>query len=102
MLSVMKKRKPKSNTITVSISPYGRMAIVGPDGDDALSALKSNWPKLWPAVNRNLKSMVREWKETLEAPFRLKGQKWAAQGCKADPECFMGDQADIYLRIQFE
>ena len=98
----MKKRKPKLNTITVSIPPYGRMSIVGPDGDDALPALRSNWQKLWPGVRRNLKSMIRGFRESLEAPIRLKEQKWAAEGCTTDPDCFMGDLPSDFSSIRDE
>ncbi len=98
----MKRRRPRLDTITVNIPPYGRMTIVGQNGDNALSTLRANWPKLWPAVKRDLKSMLRRYEQAFEAHIRLKGQKWAAEGSRTDPECFMGDQADLFLRIQLE
>jgi hypothetical protein len=101
-LCVMKKKEPKLNTITVNIPPYGTMGIVGFEGEDTLSVLKSDWPKLWPAVQKTLKSQLRLYAEFAETPIRLGGQKWSAKACKADAECFMGDQADVYLHVEWE
>jgi hypothetical protein len=98
----MMKRKSKLVTITVNIPPYGRMQIGGVEGDEALSTFRRNWPKLWPKVKRNLKSMLRGYRESFEVPIRLTNQKWLGEGSTLDPDVFMGDQADLYLRIQLE
>jgi len=96
------KRKSKLPVITVNIPPYGRMRIVGEEGDAGLSILRKNWPALWPKVKRNLKTMIRDWKDTLEVPIRLTKQKWLGEGGSLEPDVFMSDQADIFLRIQLE
>jgi hypothetical protein len=101
-LPVMKKQKPKLHTIAVNIPPYGRMRIVGEAGENALSAFQRNWPRLWPKVKRNLKSMLRRYNDSFEVPIRLTGQKWLGEGARLDPDVFMGDQAELYLRVQFE
>jgi hypothetical protein len=98
----MKKKGTKPPAITVDIPPYGRMRILGEDNDGALSTFRKDWQKLWPTVKRKLKGMLREYNESFDTPIRLTQQKWLGLGCKLEPDVFMGDQADLYLRIQFE
>ena len=100
--TVTMKRKSKLVTIAVNIPPYGRMRVGGVEGDEALSTFRRNWPKLWPKVKRNLKSMLRRYRESFEVPIRLTKQKWLGQCSSLDSDVFMGDQADLYLRIQLE
>jgi len=94
----MKIREPKPPTITVSIAPYGRMKIVGEEGDDGLALLKHNWASLWPAVKRDIERM----RKNHEAPVRFETCKWMADGHRLEPDVFMSDQADLFLRIRLE
>ena len=98
----MMKPKPKPHTIAVNIPPYGRMKIVGEKGDDALSVLQRNWPKLWPKVRSSVKSQLKCMCKDYEIPVRFKGMKWMAAAGRLDPDVFMGDKADSFLEIQLE
>jgi len=79
------------------------MWILGESGnDDGLARLKGNWAKLWPVVKRNLKRMLKRVERDFDPPVRLKKCKWTAEGGRLEPDVFMSDKADLFLRIRLE
>ena len=96
----MKTRKYKVPRRFLGIAPYGRLEIVGEPV--ALALLKRNWADLWPSVKRHLKGMLKDIERDFDPPVRLKACKWTAGVGPLEPDVFMGDEADLFLRIRLE
>jgi hypothetical protein len=92
------KKAAKPPSIKVEIPPYGRMLIVGERDDGALAFFESRWPKLWPGVKREVQRMSKR----CELRITFKGLKWLADGARIEPNVFMSDKSDWYLRIDLD
>jgi hypothetical protein len=91
----MMKPGPSGPAIKVDIPPYGAMNIIGEAGSDALSVFAGRWSILWPKVRSSLEEMC-EYAGKLDD---LKAPIWTAEGEWLEPDVFMSDKADLFLRI---
>lgn len=88
--------------VELPIPPFGTVPIATEDTSDdsrhILDTLISGWPGLWPEMLARLQEDMKGY----GCEQDLGKDEFQGSISRMDPDCYMGDQSDYYLSLQFD
>ena len=88
--------------VELPISPFGSAPITTDDTSDEsrgiLEALIHGWDELWPEMLERLQEDMKGY----GCEQKLGRDEFQGSISRMDPDCYMGDQSDYYLSLQFD